>query len=247
MKITIPPGGLISLACLTLALGASPVTFAKDHDPVAVVGRGPAEKIAETVLLPARVGVDSATLGKTLAVENYQNFSAIIFTGPLEAGHRWDLPENTDAVRAWLEEGGVAVIMGILSVPNTTTSDVDRIEFPGLAEFLGFSKLRSYKGEISIHDLEHPIFQKIPEDRRGQPLRWSWQSAGPTSARAADSFSTANILAGDKYGVITVNKVGKGAVYYFGPRLFPVEEVPEDDLKFYCEALIAAVQTPDPE
>lgn len=212
--------------------------------PVAIVGRSKYRPAVEEALTRDGVRIDKSVTESILNPVDYDQYSAIIFAGAINAGCAWDKPENREAVRQWISNGGIAVVMGLGAVPTIAPPKPD---VQSIDEFLGFSavfNLNAKEGSL-VQSVDDKIFQPIPVAQRETGLPWNWLIDGkPSRFTAVRVITSAKPLASiESFGVITVNQIGKGKVYYFACP-FPLQpgSVPEADFKAYCATLAAALK-----
>lgn len=212
--------------------------------PVAVVGRSKYRPAVEDALTRNGVWIDKSVAESVLNPLDYDQYSAIVFAGLTNPGCAWDKPENKEAVRNWISNGGIAVVVSLGSVPAQAGPKRD---FGDLEEFFGFSSTVNYspKEGAPLQSVDDKIFQSIPTARRQGGLRWNWLIDGKTSnASAVRVLTSAKTLASlENLGFVTVNQIGKGKVYYFAtPFPLKLDSIPVADFDEYCTALATALK-----
>jgi hypothetical protein len=236
-------GLLIAASVATSSIGIAQTLSAK---AIAVCGYATGAVFLDNIL-PAGQLASEDRIAAPPAVADYPRYSSIIWNDlikdPAQLGIdvAWDLQSNADAVRAFLQEGGILLVTGV-AIP-VSSSKVLRKLGP-LSELFGITGITKAKpqGKIKILDPKDPLFSGLEIN----PAGYEWVANGSALAEAA---TTAKVLAvatasdGRELPFITVQPLGKGRLYWFGavPARLRKSEAPLQDKQFFEKILVRAL------
>ncbi len=205
---------------LAMVLGVQAQTLPETSTIVAVSGPDPAiSEISNRVVSPLGLTVERFS-EIPIPVADYAKYRAIVFAERDEkalnaANATWSDPENLEIVQAYLKSGGVVVFChyGITNVfpKRSLGAGADLTGFgsiPDVTECSGISLTSDGEKWLAAAG------QSVPS-----VMEWQLSSLPIASAvTSADQLATM-VSDGNSVPFVTVNRVGKGRVYFFSSSL----------------------------
>ncbi len=216
---------------------AAPMLHGQEDRPVALVGPDFAIKsFRNQVLRPAGVEATLMTESGPNTVD-YPQYRAVVLveTFPKAKGDEgafWNVGENLQAVRSYLDEGGVVIIIGA-ALPRRSRNAGDFRDLTFAEDLLGFSRFASHHPKVA---LQNPIAIQPAGSQLFPDTVSSWnlvvtQTGVLGKIKNADVLATAADDSGRQHPIATRHRVGKGAVYYFGTSPFRLLRAEEEQRK----------------
>jgi len=220
---------------------------------VAIMGYPTYKVTLQRILIPENI--DSRYCEEWLSPKDYPRFSTIFLEAPLgkipgrSAERMWDNSVSEAKVEAYLESGGVIILTARAFSEVTQGRDTGK-----LAALLGFTEspfpeskeIEGGKAACRVRIVNH----NSPATAHLGKKEYDWLAEA--RPRFVIKTTTAETLAEiiDEHGetlspFITVNKVGRGEVYWFGCSLAtPYAKrggKPDEDTEAYAQTILQAI------